>query len=108
MPPFLSAVNTYFNSSAILPSFFRHTDSSSELLKQWKNPFDSFSVLLLLGPDVIRCALAQLSGEWLTPVPFSFGWVAYALVAVLAAVGDGNLLPAPESSLLVIGAKTGH
>lgn len=45
------------------------------LSEQWANPGDVFSVLLLLGGDVINRALAQLAGtkNRITPVAFSFG-----------------------------------
>lgn len=46
---------------------------SSEFDGQWTVPGDVFSVLLLLGGDVVARALAQLSGSRLTPVAFSFG-----------------------------------
>ena len=47
-------------------------DPSRELWGQWKNPGDVFSVLLILGGDVVGRALAQVSGSPLTPVAFSF------------------------------------
>ncbi len=56
---------------------------------QWLNPSDILSVLLLLGPDIVQRAVAQLAGRAITPVAFSFGWVAYAASALLAALG-GN------------------
>ena len=46
---------------------------SDELSDQWKNPGDVFSVLLILGGDVVARALAQLAGSRFTPVTFSFG-----------------------------------
>lgn len=46
---------------------------SQEFLRQWKTPGDVFSVLLILGGDVVLRALAQLSGSGITPVAFSFG-----------------------------------
>ncbi len=48
-------------------------DPSNELWTQWKKPGDVFSVLLVLGSDVIAHALAQLVGSGITPVAFSFG-----------------------------------
>lgn len=44
-----------------------------ELREQWIQPSDVFSVLLLLGGDVVSRALAQLAGGPITPVTFSFG-----------------------------------
>ncbi len=64
MPPVLSS---------LIPRNFNPGEPSSEFWSQWKNPGDVFSVLLLLGGDVVARALAQLSGSSLTPVAFSFG-----------------------------------
>lgn len=64
------------------------------------------SVLLILGGDVIQQALAQLSGELITPVAFSFGWVMYAISALLAAVGENKLIPPPDTSCLVINSRS--
>lgn len=46
---------------------------SHEFSEQWKNPSDVFSVLLILGGDVVARALAQLAGSGIAPVAFSFG-----------------------------------
>jgi hypothetical protein len=40
---------------------------------RWSQPTDIFSVLLILGGDVVNKALAQLAGGSVTPVTFSFG-----------------------------------
>jgi hypothetical protein len=43
---------------------------------EWRSPSNyAFTILLLLGGDVVACALAQLVGDRLTPVAFSFGTV---------------------------------
>jgi hypothetical protein len=43
---------------------------------EWKSPSNyAFTILLLLGGDVVTSALAQLAGGKLTPVAFSFGTV---------------------------------
>ena len=43
---------------------------------EWTNPSNyAFTILLLLGGDVVARALAQLAGGRLTPVAFSFGTV---------------------------------
>ncbi|KAI1206298.1 uncharacterized protein F4807DRAFT_235579 [Annulohypoxylon truncatum] len=83
-------------------------DTSGILQSQWKNPNDILSLLLILGPDVVWRALAQLAGETITPVVFSYGWVAYAVNTLVAAFGDGQMLPQPDYPVLVIGAKSGH
>lgn len=52
--------------------------SSAWLINQWSNPSDIFTILLLIGGDVVRVAVAQLCVgpvPYLTPVTFSFGWV---------------------------------
>jgi hypothetical protein len=47
--------------------------TSNEFRVQWFHPSDVFSVLLILGGDVVARALAQLAGGGLTPITFSFG-----------------------------------
>ncbi len=61
--------------------------ASDFFAEQWRNPSDIFSILLLLGPETVQGAVAQLTGRRITPVAFSFGWVAYASRALLSAVG---------------------
>ncbi|KAJ5893477.1 hypothetical protein N7495_005168 [Penicillium taxi] len=85
------------------------TSTADYFAAQWVNPGDIFSILLLLGPEVIQQAVAQLAGRQITPVAFSFGWVAYAIKALLSAVGDGKLMPPIENtSMLIIAAESGH
>jgi hypothetical protein len=55
-------------------------EPSNEFLAQWKNPGDVFSVLLILGGDIVARALAQLVGSGITPVAFSFGTCSYRLL----------------------------
>lgn len=57
------------------------------LAAQWRNPNDILSILLLVGPEVIKSAIAQLAGRAITPVAFSFGWVAYAPASLLSSFG---------------------
>ncbi len=52
---------------------FAPGSASSGFSAQWMNPSDVFSVLLILGGDVVGRALAQLVGSRITPVAFSFG-----------------------------------
>ncbi len=47
--------------------------TSLDFESQWSQPGDVFTVLLLIGSDVIARALAQLAGQGFTPVTFSFG-----------------------------------
>lgn len=74
------------------------TSAAGYLAAQWRNPGDVLSVLLLVGPDVIKNAIAQLSGRCVTPVAFSFGWVAYAPATLLSSFG-GNTPTVPFSSI---------
>src|SRR6266536_2775412 len=93
MPPFLA---TRGSDAA--------TTTSSELRHQWVSPGDIFSVLLIVGGYVIQRALAQMTGALVTPVAFSFGWVAYAI----SAVGSNKLMPdSPEIECKVINVTSG-
>ena len=64
---------------------------SDLLLSQWRNPSDILSVLMILGPEIVQRAVAQLAGRRVTPAAFSFGWVAYAMSALLNTFG-GKIL----------------
>ena len=104
--------------------------SEKEFQKQWTQSVDVFSILLLLGGEIVNRALAQLSGGLLTPVSFFFGsdsdtnpsvasfafqliitagWVSYAMNMLSAAVGDAKLMPSStENACLLINAKNGY
>ena len=52
--------------------------SSAWLRDQWHNPSDIFTILLIIGGEVVQIAIAQLCAgpvSFLAPVTFSFGWV---------------------------------
>jgi len=83
------------------------TTSSAQFDSQWTRPHNVLAVLLVIGGDVVQRALAQLAGSYLTPVPFSFGWVAYSFNFMFM-VGDKKLMPTPDYSSIVINAKSGH
>lgn len=74
MPPFLSHVKLpildYATHSQLA---VRGMDLVNELKVQWHNTNDILSLVLLLGPDIVHRALAQLVGRSVTPVAFSFG-----------------------------------
>ncbi|KAJ8115007.1 hypothetical protein ONZ43_g4770 [Nemania bipapillata] len=77
--------------------------------KQWTEPVDVVSVLLLLGGEIVSKALAQLAGGIFTPVTFSFGWVSYAVTMLLASVGEAKLMPrAAGDQCLIVTAKSGY
>ncbi|RSL81576.1 hypothetical protein CEP52_017167 [Fusarium oligoseptatum] len=83
--------------------------TSDQISAQWIEPGDIFSVLLIVGGDVVQLALAALTGSPLTPVAFSFGWVAFAISAVVAALGENRLVRCPpEVSLKVINLRSGY
>lgn len=79
-----------------------------ELSAQWASPSDISTVLMVIGGDVVQKALAQATGKWLSPVCFSFGWVSYTFMALVAVLGDGRLLPAPDHPVRVFNLTTGN
>lgn len=84
-------------------------ETASNFRAQWVNPSDLFSILLIIGGDVIAIAQAALSGGPITPVTFSFGWVSYAISALLTVQSEGRLMPpSPDSTLQVINLATGY
>ncbi|KAJ5514323.1 hypothetical protein N7463_003875 [Penicillium fimorum] len=93
--------------SKILRTFSEYL-SASGFSTQWRTPSDIFSVLLILGGDIVSRALAQLAGSRLTPVAFSFGWVAFAVTTVVAAVGEKKLMPPADFPCKVINGETGY
>lgn len=60
---------------------------------------------MIIGGDVIQRALAQVGGGTLTPVTFSFGWVAYAFNSLTFVVGGGNIMPKADHDVFVISAN---
>lgn len=84
------------------------TSTAASVSSQWRNPSDILSVLLIIGGDVIQKALAQLSGDSVVPVAFSFGWVAYSFTTLMSVVGDGRLMPPPDHLVKVINAANGN
>lgn len=99
-----------------------NTQSSTrdELRQQWVNPGDILSLLLLIGADIIQKAIAQLAGRTvkpfgskgpeiaITPVAFSFGWVAYGFTNLLSAVGEKQLMPTSDYPSIVVNCENGH
>ncbi|ROW11819.1 hypothetical protein VPNG_05011 [Cytospora leucostoma] len=85
-----------------------HPSTWTQLKDQWANPADVLTVLMIIGGDVVRTALAQSTGTLFTPVCFSFGWVAYAFMALIAVIGDGRLLPPPDYAVKVFNLNSGY
>ncbi|RPB01930.1 hypothetical protein L873DRAFT_1802759 [Choiromyces venosus 120613-1] len=81
---------------------------ADQLRKQWRNPKDIMSVLMILGSDAVHKTIAQMAGGPFVPTPFSFGWVGYAFAALGNAVGSGKLLPEPDWPTCVINLKNGY
>lgn len=78
------------------------TDIGTDLAREWANPSVAVvTVLMFVGGNVVREAFAQSTGKLLTPVCFSFGWVAYALSSLKNTFGEGRLLPQPDHSVKV-------
>ena len=88
-----------------------HSQWRADLITQWKNPQDIFSLLLIIGGDIVQKAMAQLAGNhshFPAPVPFSFGCVAYAYNSVTMVMGEGRLMPATaDYASIVVNAKSG-
>jgi hypothetical protein len=74
--------------------------------QQMKNPSETFSLLLIIGGEVVQKAIAQGAGLRINCVCFSFGWVAYAFSAMLSAFGDGRMMPDPDYPATVINPKS--
>jgi hypothetical protein len=93
---------------------------SDNFSSQWRNPHDILSLLLLIGGDIVQKAMAQMFGFYIqpfkglprlyiTPVAFSFGWVAYAFMSLASVIGDKQLMPsALDVPSLVINCNTGY
>lgn len=68
----------------LLESLFSRRDfdpgaPSAAFAAEWSQPSNyAFTILLLLGGDLINRALAQLAGGVITPVAFSFGTLRYS------------------------------
>ncbi|CEJ90866.1 hypothetical protein VHEMI06619 [[Torrubiella] hemipterigena] len=101
-----------------MPPYFTHfwqqrsdetVSPNTEFYSQLVNPGDVFSVLLLLGGDVVAVALAQLAGSGLAPVTFSFGWVGYSVYALMAAFSQNRLMPSdPDCKCKIINGENGY
>ena len=85
--------------SALLPrSDFDPSIATEEFWQQWINPGDVFSILLILGGDIVALALAQLAGAGFTPVSFSFGIISpdhWCLLSMLTEAKVGWHIPYP-------------
>ena len=80
----------------------------TRLARQWRNPTDVLTILLVIGGDIVQKALAQLSGTYWVPVAFSFGWASRSFNSVLAAFGDGASILIASAPSFLINAGSGY
>lgn len=81
----------------------------SEFVGQWRNPNDVLSVVLIIGAETVRSALAHLAGNsTFVPVCFSFGWVAFSFNNIVSIAGEGRLMPDPDYPCKIINAESGY
>ncbi|OJD36806.1 uncharacterized protein BKCO1_900050 [Diplodia corticola] len=78
------------------------------LARQWQNPSDLSSVLMIIGGDIVQKAVAQLRGRHIAPVAFSFGFVSYSFTSLLSAIGDGRLMPMSDCPSLLTNLSSGY
>lgn len=95
-------------------------NTTKEFARQWRNPSDILTLLLVVDGDVVQQAIAQQFGHfvqaghdgprfYLTPVAFSFGWVGYAFSSLASVIGDKALMPsAPDCPSKIINCDTGY
>lgn len=111
-PTFIHSVGGERSSTADeshTPTILVPRDSAAAQFKQqFINPKGVMALLLLVGADTVQKAIAQMTGgrhEIFTPVVFSFGWVAYAVMSATNALGDGRFLPKPDypGTVVVVG-----
>lgn len=72
--------------------FLLRRAGDDEVISQWRNPSDVLSLLLILSPEIIQRAFAQLVGDPFAPIAFSFGWVSYSVNALLSVCGGMLIL----------------
>ena len=101
---FLSSAHIARGASDVQPTFSAQKSS-------WQNPENILDILMLIGGDIVQRAVAQLAGAGpgpFCPVAFSFGWLGYSVAALTCAVGDGRLLPQPDTPAYVVNARSGY
>ncbi|KAJ9643885.1 hypothetical protein H2199_003751 [Coniosporium tulheliwenetii] len=62
---------------------------------------------LALSYEIVQQSLAQLSGSYLAPVSFSFGWSVYALKLLWASINNNRLMPEPDIACIAINTSNG-
>jgi hypothetical protein len=71
-------------------------DTVTQLKEQFRNPTDIYSLLLLVGSEVIETALAQNAGQIAIPVVLSFGWLAMLSNPYLPSSGTVDYYRSPS------------
>ncbi|KAL0063700.1 hypothetical protein AAF712_009392 [Marasmius tenuissimus] len=106
MPPITPPSPTTQGFLAVRDSSYGWDDVRS----QYIHPQDVFTLLMLVGGDIIQTALVRLvsSSGPVIPIAFSFGWVAYSLSAVLAAIGSHRLAPRPDCACMIVEVGSGY
>ncbi|KAI0967664.1 hypothetical protein F4678DRAFT_445132 [Xylaria arbuscula] len=108
-PHFLDLCLTCLHPNNVLRGMDILTDTGTELAREWANLSVAVAtVLMLVGGNVIREAFAQSAGNLLTPVCFSFGWVAYSLSSLKDSFGEGRLLPPVDYPVKVFNLGSGY
>ncbi|KAI3316454.1 hypothetical protein HD806DRAFT_517540 [Xylariaceae sp. AK1471] len=101
--------NSIIINNSQTPPMDVRTGTGTELAREWANPSVAVAtVLMFVGGNVIQEAFAQSTGNLLTPVCFSFGWVAYALSTVKDSFGEGRLLPLTDYPVKVFNLDSGY
>lgn len=85
---------------------FSETDQLSQMVRRtWENPANAMAILLFIGGDIVGMALAQLSGPYIVPVAFSFGWIGYSFNMLMSVVGSCHLMPPPDYDAKLINVE---
>ena len=78
--------------------------------RQWLNgPSEVLPLLMNAGGTVVHRGVVQLAGTGplpFAPAVFSFGWLAYSLMALTMALGGGRLLLPPDGPSTFVNVKT--
>ncbi|KAL4878176.1 hypothetical protein BJY04DRAFT_114539 [Aspergillus karnatakaensis] len=108
MAPTLAAISIP-NLPPLQPRDFDPSGTTNAFRDEWTTPSNyAFTILLLIGGDIVARALAQLAGGWITPVAFSFGWVSYATSSICSALGEYRLMPDADTACSLINGKNGY
>ncbi|TQV91561.1 hypothetical protein IF1G_09627 [Cordyceps javanica] len=79
------------------------------LLKQFQNPAEITTILLLVGGDVVQKSVAQLAGcyDSFVPVVFSYGWVSYVFTLLTNAIARNGSFAPPDYPGVLVNLRSG-